>query len=213
MNQTENRSRYQKKIQRLTQRRLLLALRTQRLRNVLHWLLALLFLIGALIMDIYAWHTGFYKDITLFIMCIIFIPMILVIFIDELMKTGGHTKWFLAKYGNDDMLLDRLQEGAAHILLETKTVVITETYVIDQRSLETYIPFEKLAAFEIDDGLLSKLLFGGADVYLNTMDDAGERFNCVIRKKDLHNKGRIVTLLKQRAPHAKYGINTSKQKE
>lgn len=213
MSKTENSSRFQKKIRRLTQRRLLLALRTQRLRNVLFWLFALLFLIGALIMDIVSWYTGFYKSLSLLIMCIIFIPMMCIILIDEMMKPVGHKQRILEKYGNADMLLERLQEGATHILLETKTVVITESYIIDQRSFETYIPFGKLAAFEIDDGILHKLLFGSSDVYLNTMDEAGERFNCVIRKEDLHNKGKIVTLLKQCAPHAKYGMPMPDKKD
>lgn len=199
-------SRFQKKMRRLTQRRLFLVLTFQRIRNVILWLLALLFMIAALILVIVSWRMGFGKELSLLIMCIIFIPMILVILIEEIVKSGGQKHRLFQKYGAADILVERLQEGGEHILLETKTIVLTESYILDQRNYESYIPYGNLAAFETDDGAFQKLLFGSSDVYLNTLDAAGDRFSCVIRPKDLCHKSTIVTLIKKQAPHAKYGI-------
>lgn len=199
-------SRFQKKMHRLTQRRLFLVLALQHIRNVIFWLLALLFMIAALILVIASWRMGFGKELSLLIMCIIFIPMISVILIEEILKSDGQKHSLFQKYGAADILTERLQEGGEHILLETKTIVLTESYIIDQRNYENYIPYGKLAAFEIDDGLVHKMLFGSSDVYLNMLDAAGDRFNCVIRPKDLCHKSTIVTLIKKQAPHAKYGI-------
>ena len=212
MKQIDELNRYQERICKLDERRFLRQLHLQKMRKILGWTMLALLSAGIIVMVPVIWfckpEMWDYRLALLFLLFPVCLIASIGMLLKERKKPGGRRQSLFEKYGSPDALLHSLQKGAGNILLETETVVLTESYIINQKNYAEYIPYQHVAVFGKKEEKLTAALLGVQEErFLLIKDDFGESFLIPVplqkyKQQDVLDV--IVVTIKLRAPHAEY---------
>lgn len=121
------------------------------------------------------------------------------------LRRGSPSERLTAKYGDLSEILAEIRRGADHIELETRSFVMTDTYIIDKNDYASYVPYSAIRTFGINDGTVGAMLTQSKAVYhLVVTDSSGEQQRYRLERKEQKRIVEAQMLIRKYAPQAAF---------